>query len=211
MLTLKINEQTNQIWLTLHVAVPLVSAYLILIWQIANGNDTSQSCMVGICLRTHTFNGAYVAKVCRIVTEKRRGMVVKTGVIYLKWPDSAKVMIFLYTVKYKERKKMLKIYCILYKFIVLKIQLQKFINLFYFIKYLYWIGLFNSSRLSTQCNGLPPSCWFFEKNFSFAFSSITFNDKLIVCWLVSIWCPPKSMNLHALYRFTLFSRSWTNF
>lgn len=28
---------------------------------------------------------------------------------------------------------MLKIYCILYKFIVLKIQLQKFLNLFYFI------------------------------------------------------------------------------
>lgn len=139
MLTLKINEQTNQIWLTLHVAVPLVSAYLILIWQIANGNDTSQSCMVGICLRTHTFNGAYVAKVCRIVTEKRRGMVVKTGVIYLKWPDSAKVMIFLYTVKYKERKKMLKIYCILYKFIVLKIQLQKFINLFYQIFVLNWL------------------------------------------------------------------------
>lgn len=132
--------------------------------------------MAGICLRTQTFSGAYVAKVCRIVTENRRCMVVKTGVIYLKWPDSAKVMIFLYTVKYTERKKMLKIYCILYKFIVLKIQLQKFINLFYFIKYLYWIGLFNSSRLSTQCNGLPPSCWFFEKNFSFAFSSITFND-----------------------------------
>lgn len=146
-----------------------------------------------------------------LLQKNRRGMVVKAGVIYLKWPDSAKVLIFLYTVKYTERKKMLKIYCILYKFIVLKIQLQKFINLFYFIKYLYWIGLFNSSRLSTQCNGLPPSCWFFEKNFSFAFSSITFNDKLIVCWLVSIWCPPKSMNLHALYRFTLFSRSWTNF
>lgn len=146
-----------------------------------------------------------------LLQKNRRCMVVKTGVIYLKWPDSAKVMIFLYTVKYTERKKMLKIYCILYKFIVLKIQFQKFINLFYVIKYLYWIGLFNSSRLSTQCNGLPPSCWFFEKNFSFAFSSITFNDKLIVCWLVSIWCPPKSMNLHALYRFTLFSRSWTNF
>lgn len=26
--------------------------------------------MAGICLRTQTFNGAYVAKVCRIVTEK---------------------------------------------------------------------------------------------------------------------------------------------
>lgn len=70
MLTLWINEQTNQIWLKLHVAVPLLSAYLILIWQIANENDTSESCMAGICLRTQTFSGAYVAKVGRIVTRK---------------------------------------------------------------------------------------------------------------------------------------------
>lgn len=70
MLTLWINEQTNHISLKLHVAVPLLSAYLILIWQIANENDTSESCMAGICLRTQTFNGAYVAKVGRIVTDK---------------------------------------------------------------------------------------------------------------------------------------------
>lgn len=105
-LTLWINKQTNQIWLKLHVAVPLVSAYLIsdkLQMKMIQSSASRVWLVFSSGLRL--LMGLTWPRLAVLLQKNRRCMVVKTGVIYLKWPDSSKVLIFLYTVKYTERKK----------------------------------------------------------------------------------------------------------